>query len=391
MLRGNSNYLFDMSDVNDRVSELLVKQIAEGRHVGVQVCAYKDGEKIVDTWAGAMGPDDPRPVEADSLFCSWSMTKGVTATAIHMLADRGLIEYDAKVADYWSEFAQGGKEGITITQAISHQAGIHALPAPFSADFLVDWDAGIEYIEKAKPAYIPGTKTGYHAFTFGLIAGGIVKAVTGRHIKEFIVDEIAKPLGVEDEMFVGIPDGVEDRLTTLKVWDMQKSLRVTELNLPEDHDFFKAMPNEMWKHFNEMRVRKACIPAGNGHFTARALVKMYAALAGEGSIDDYRLVSPERISDMQRLVTDDMDIVIGTPVNRGIGFALGGEINGITGPIGPRKTAFGHGGAGGSIAFADPEANLAVAVTLNKMDFAAPGTGRALEICDLIRTELGIS
>lgn len=363
-------------------------QVEDGRHVGAQVCAYKGGERIVDTWAGTKGPDDPRPVEADSLFLSWSMTKGVTATAIHMLADRGLVDYDARVADYWPEFAQGGKEGITVTQAMSHQAGIHALPAPFSVDFIIDWDAGIEYVEKAKPAYQPGTRTGYHAFTFGLIAGGIVKAITGRHIKEFITEEIAKPLGVEEEMFVGIPDGVEGRLTTLDIWDIEKSFIESGMNLPDDHDFFKAMPNEMWKHFNEMQVRKACIPAGNGHFTARALVKMYAALAGDGSIEGVRLVSPERISDMQRLVTEDMDIVIGRPSNRGIGFGLGGEAGGISGPLGPRRTAFGHGGAGGSIAFADPEANLAVAVTLNKMSFEAPGEGRAQEICDLIRAEL---
>ena len=374
--------------MNDRVSALLESQVEDGRHVGAQVCAYKGGERIVDTWAGTKGPDDPRPVEADSLFLSWSMTKGVTATAIHMLADRGLVDYDARVADYWPEFAQGGKEGITVTQAMSHQAGIHALPAPFSVDFIIDWDAGIEYVEKAKPAYQPGTRTGYHAFTFGLIAGGIVKAITGRHIKEFITEEIAKPLGVEEEMFVGIPDGVEGRLTTLDIWDIEKSFIESGMNLPDDHDFFKAMPNEMWKHFNEMQVRKACIPAGNGHFTARALVKMYAALAGDGSIEGVRLVSPERISDMQRLVTEDMDIVIGRPSNRGIGFGLGGEAGGISGPLGPRRTAFGHGGAGGSIAFADPEANLAVAVTLNKMSFEAPGEGRAQEICDLIRAEL---
>jgi CubicO group peptidase (beta-lactamase class C family) len=118
---------------------------------------------------------------------------------------------------------------------------------------------------------------------------------------------------------------------------------------------------------------------------------MYAALASGGSTDGCRLVSPERIPEMQRLITNNLDIVLGTSGNRGIGFALGGGINDLPGPIGPRMTAFGHGGAGGSIAFADPEANLAVAVTLNKMAFEAPGTGRALEVCDLIRNELGVS
>ena len=380
-----------MTKVNDRVSDLINKQVSDGRQIGVQVCAYMDGRRVVDTWAGNMGPADPRPVWADSLFCSWSTTKGVTATAIHMLADRGIIDYDARVADYWPEFAQNGKEGITVTQALSHQAGIHALPSPFSLDFLLDWDAGIEYVEKAKPAYPPGSKTGYHAFTFGLIAGGIIQGATGRHIKDLIREEIAEPLGVDDEMFIGIPDGVEERLTSIDVWDIPKTFKEIGLKLPPDHDWFKAMPNEMWNHVNNMKVRKACIPAGNGHFTARALAKMYAAFARDGVIDGVRLVSPEGIKEMNRLVIEEFDIVIGAKSRRGIGFSLGGPIEGVTGAMGSSETAFGHGGAGGSIAFADPEAKLAVAVTLNKMQFEQPGKGRTLEICDLIREELGVA
>ena len=381
-----------MASVNEKISELLNKQVSDGRHIGVQVCAYQDGKRIVDAWAGTLGPDDSRPVKADSLFCSWSTTKGVTSTALHMLADRGLMDYDARVADYWPEFAQNGKDEITVTQAMSHQAGLHSFPSPFSLKSLVDWDAGIEYIEKAKPAYTPGTKTGYHAFTFGLIVGGIVQAITGKHIKEFIQDEIATPLGVNDEMFVGIPDGVEDRLTTLEIWDILTNFKEAGLNLPEDHDFFKAMPNAVWGHWNKLEVRKACIPAANGHFTARALAKMYAALAGDGSINGVRLVSPGRISHMQELVTDQADLVVlGRQTNRGIGFILGGIRDGVHGPIGPRMSAFGHSGSGGSIAFADPEVNLAIAVTLNKMEFELPGKGRSLEICDLIRKELRVT
>jgi aarF domain-containing kinase len=209
-----------LGSVNDKVRSLLEKQIADGRQIGVQVCAYKDGKIVVDTWAGKMGPDDPRPVQGDSLFCSFSTTKGVTATAIHILADRGLIEYEAPVAQYWPKFAQNGKEKITVAQALSHQAGLHAMPKPYTVETLIDWEGGLKYIEGARPAYEPGTATGYHGYTFGWIAGGIVEGATGRHIKDVIREEIAEPLGVEDEMFVGIPDGVEDRLTTLEIWDL---------------------------------------------------------------------------------------------------------------------------------------------------------------------------
>jgi CubicO group peptidase (beta-lactamase class C family) len=116
---------------------------------------------------------------------------------------------------------------------------------------------------------------------------------------------------------------------------------------------------------------------------------MYAALAGDGSVDGVRLVSPGRKQHMQRLMTEDVDRVLGMPVRKGIGFFFGGETGGVHGPMGPRTSAFGHPGAGGSVAFADPDAGISVAVTLNKMAFGLPGEGVTDEICDLVRKELG--
>jgi CubicO group peptidase (beta-lactamase class C family) len=371
--------------INAAVSTLIRRQVKDGRQIGVQVCAYKDGHSVVDTVAGQMGPKDSRAVQPNSLFLSFSTTKGVAATALHMLADRGQLDYDAPVAKYWPAFGQNGKDRITVAQAMSHQGGLHAMPRDFKPEHITDWDAGIRRMEEAKPAYEPGTSTGYHAVTFGWIAGGIVQGASGVHIKDFIAEEIAKPLGVADEMYVGIPNGVEDRLTTLKIQVAGEGMPI-----PDDADFYKAMPKLMWPHFNGMPFRKACLPSGNGHFTARALARMYAALAGDGSIDGVRLVSPERKTHMQRVMTTDVDRVLGVAMTKGIGFFMGGEAGGIHGPMGPRRTAFGHPGAGGSVAFADPEAGLAVGVTINKMQSPLPGEGTTLEICDLIRAELGV-
>lgn len=372
--------------VNEKVHSLIQAQVTRGDQIGVQVCAYHRGAPVVDTVAGTFGPGDARPVRQDTVFCSFSTTKGVAATAIHMLADRGLLDYDAPVAKYWPAFGQHGKDRLTVAQAMSHQAGLHAMPEPHRPEHITDWDAGIRRMEEGIPAYEPGTATGYHAVTYGWIAGGIVEGVTGRHIKDFIRDEIAVPLGVEDELYVGIPDGIEDRLATLEIIAAGEGL-----DLPPESDFYKAMPKAMWPHFNGMPFRKACLPSGNGHFSARALARMYAALAGDGSIDGVRLVSPGRRASMQRIMTTDVDRVLGLPMTKGIGFFMGGEADGIHGPQGPRVTVFGHPGAGGSVAFADPEAGLAVAVTLNKMQYTLPGQGPTLEICDLIRSELGAS
>lgn len=374
------------TSVNARVTALIEQQIADGKQIGVQVCAYQGADVVVDTCAGTMGPDDPRPVAGDTLFLSFSATKGVAATAIHMLVDRGQIELDAPVARYWPAFAANGKDALTVAQAISHQGGLHRMPSPFRPEHITDWDAGIRRMEEGVPAYPPGTATGYHAVTWGWIVGGIVQGATGRHIKDVIAEEVAAPLGVADEMYVGIPDGIEERLATLELSGLGPPAGA---EFDRDAETFRAMPPEQWGFFNDMSFRKACLPSGNGHFTARALARMYAALANGGAIDGVRLVAPERIAGMQALQTDAVDVVLGNPIRKAAGFFLGNEVSGVHGPMGPRTTAFGHPGAGGSVAFCDPEAGLAVAVTLNKMAGGGPGGSPTLDICDLIRQELG--
>ena len=376
--------------VNTAVQALIERQVAEGSQIGVQVAAYHKGKPVVDAWAGAMGPEDPRPVQPDSLFLSFSTTKGIAALALHMQADKGLIDFDAPVAKYWPAFAAHGKDRVTVAQAVSHQTGIHQT-APQEWDWdsgmpthLTEWEAGLAWVENSIPAWEPGTATGYHAVTYGWIIGGIIQHATGRHIQEIVANDIAGPLGIADSLFIGIPDGLDERLTTLAVIAAGEGL-----SLPAESDFHRAMPLGLWQHTNSMAYRQACIPSANGHFTARALARTYAALAGDGSIDGVRLVSPAAIKGMQRLMTSATDRTLGVPVNKGIGFFLGGETNGIHGPNGPRITAFGHAGAGGSVAFADPEVGLAIGVTLNKMAYPLPGEGVTLEICDLIRKELG--
>lgn len=369
-----------------KVRELLDRQIAEGRQVGVQVCAYRNGRRIVDTWAGTMGPDDPRPVAADTLFNSFSTTKGVAATALHILAERGAIDYDAPVATYWPAFAANGKQDVSVATVMSHQVGLHAMPRPATVEFLIDWDAGLDWVANGTPAWQPGTATGYHAITYAWLVGGIVGGASGRHIKDVIRTEIAEPLGIAGEMFLGIPDGVEGRLATLKFPDPPAAAPP----IPPDHDFFKAMPPELpLSVFNELRVRRACLPSANGHFTARALAKMYGAIANGGEIDGVRILSPERIAIMQRVLTEDMDRVLMMPIPKGVGFMMGGASNGVTSVFGPRRSALGHSGAGGSTAFADPEASLSVAVTINQMQGTLQGEGPTEEICNLIRRETG--
>jgi CubicO group peptidase (beta-lactamase class C family) len=374
--------------LNAKVHALLEQQAAAGWQRGVQVCAYLRGEPIVDTWLGVMGPKDPRPVGPDTLFSVFLTTKGIAALLVHILADRGLLDYDRPVAAYWPEFAANGKERVTVAQALSHQAGLHTVPTPNSIDLLENWDFMLDYIASLAPAWEPGTATGYHALTYAWVAGGIIEKASGRRFQELLATEIAEPLGIADSLFVGIPEAVADRCATLFSVPQDE---VRKFDLPPDHDRWKAMPMTADYSYNDLRVRKACIPSANGHVTARALARMYGALANGGCIDGVRLVSEGRIASMQRLETEAVDRVILEPRPKGIGFMLGGPIDGVVGVMGPRRTAFGHSGMGGSTGFADPETGLAIAVVPNRMTASLQGEGPTFEICELIRAELGIA
>ncbi len=375
--------------LNEKVHALLEDQVARGWQIGTQVSAFRHGKEIVNTWTGIADLRAGTPVDEKTLFSVFSTTKGVGAMAIHMLADRGLLNYDDKVAKYWPEFAQNGKADVTIATAMSHQAGLHRLPRPTTIEFASDWEAGLRWIEELAPAYTPGTSTGYHAVTYAWVCGGIVQKVSGKHIRDFVVEDIARPLGVEGEMYIGIPDDIDEtRLARLKPKGGGGARAgIPDVPLPKDHPMFDAMPPDSYINYNDMTIRRASLAGSNGHFTAHGLAKMYGALANGGVVDGVRMVSAERIAHMQAIQTSKPDIVTGRPMKKGIGFMMGGLTDGKYGAQGPRETAFGHGGNGGSAAFADPEIGLSIAVTLNLM--MNEEQGPAYEICELIRSAVG--
>ena len=158
-------------ELNEKVKTLIKNQIKKGRQLGIQVSAYQYGEKIIDTWVGIMGPNDSRPVQNDSLFCCASTTKGVTSAALHILADKNILDYDEPVTKYWPEFGKHGKDKITIAEAFSHQTGVYKRPKDRDFD-ATDWESGLRYIEESKPAFEPRTKTAYqHLHSVGLLEG----------------------------------------------------------------------------------------------------------------------------------------------------------------------------------------------------------------------------
>ncbi|MHB8574882.1 MAG: serine hydrolase domain-containing protein [Dehalococcoidia bacterium] len=185
-----------MPDVNQQVHTVLEGLIADGLELGAQVAAYLDGELVVDTWAGLADKESGRAVDGDSLFTVFSTTKGPTATCIHVLAERGLLKYDAPIARYWPEFAAHGKEEATVRDALTHRAGVPQLPADITPAMMCDWEGMCRLIAESEPLWEPGTKTGYHAYTFGWILGEMLRRIDGRPIAEFLQQEICRPLAI---------------------------------------------------------------------------------------------------------------------------------------------------------------------------------------------------
>lgn len=345
-----------LDHVNAAVQAVLDEIVAGGHEIGLQAAAYLNGAPIVDAWAGVADRATGRPVDGDTLFSVFSTTKGITATCIHMLAQWGWLEYDAPVADYWPQFGVHGKDRVTVRHVLIHQAGLPDAPRGLTTRDWGDWDRIVDAIAAAPLAWEPGTRTHYHAQTFGWILGEVVRRVDGRPIEEFIQQEINAPLGIQD-LYLGIPDDVEPRVATL-----------VDATAPN------ATPI-----YNRPAVRRSVLPGSGGIMSARALARVYAALVAP--VDGVQLLNPKTVAEATTLQAEAYEPAWDIHVRRGLGYLLGGPlpprradagpaysiVYGVLKTMGERETVFGHGGADGSVGFADRETRLAVGIAKNLM------------------------
>jgi len=372
-------------DLNHAVQEIIDGLVASGEETGLQVAAYVRGELVVDAWAGLADEATGRRVDGDTLFTSWSTTKGWAATCLHILADRGRVEYDAPVARYWPEFARRGKESITVRHVLTHTTGLPHMPAGVTPEMMCDWDAMCAAIANHAPLWAPGTQTGYQAWTFGWLVGEIVRRVDGRSIASFAREELCQPLGIRD-FYLGIPDEVEARVAPLAHEPPAPGApQPSEMSL-------LAMPLHVTSAavVNRPDIRRACIPGGGGIMSARAIARHYAMLAGHGQLDGVRILSPERIDIVRALQTDAEDLVLGRRVRKGLGYFLGGDPErGGAIRMGRSGGEFGHPGLGGSLGYADPERQLAFGLTKNYLRSTPPeDQSAAYLVAEAIRQHL---
>jgi CubicO group peptidase (beta-lactamase class C family) len=186
------------------VQEAFAKQFEAGQHIGGSVAVYVRGKLVVNLWGGVTAPEGGAPWREETMSICYSTTKGLTATALHVLADRGLVRYDDLVSKYWPEFAQCGKGQITIYHLLTHQSGIPQVPDNVTLDTITDWDEVVRGLETLTPVWEPGTASGYHALNFGWLVGEVVRRVDGRSLGDFLHEEICKPLGIR-KLWIGAP------------------------------------------------------------------------------------------------------------------------------------------------------------------------------------------
>jgi CubicO group peptidase (beta-lactamase class C family) len=354
---------------------------------GAAVAVYYRGELVVDLWGGSRAGD--QPWQQDTLAMCFSTTKGVISTALHLLADRGQIEYDAPVAAYWPQFAQGGKERITVRHVLTHSAGLHRIRTLVDhAERMLDWEYMVTALERAEPAYEPGTRHGYHGLTYGWLAGELIRRVSGIPVARFVKDELAGPLGL-DGLYLGCPPDQRRRVAPLAPMTgvLGRGLgavmggpvgRIPELlRLPvSPRRFVNALlPRGIEDVLCGPEVMDAEIPAVNGFFTARSLAKLYALLAHGGEADGVRLLSSQTLEKIAKVHSRGPDHVLVLPMGWRLGYHSAFTTRGTV------PGAFGHFGLGGSGGWADPQRDLALAMVCNR------GTGTP--IGDVRMAELG--
>ncbi|WP_432195645.1 serine hydrolase domain-containing protein [Streptomyces sp. bgisy027] len=360
---------------------------------GAALAVYRDGRKVVDLWAGTKDVDGTEPWQRGTAQVVRSATKGVAAAVLLALWQRGQLDLDAPVAEYWPEFKARGKERVLVGQVLNHRAGLPVLDRPLTPEESLDPLRGPEAVAAQAPVWEPGTEHGYHALTYGWMLDGIVRRVTGKGTGEWIADEIAGPLGAE--LWLGLPAAEEAA---------GRAGRVGRVEAPEPASgaVLKARPKRSvtdaytdpdsltrrafaaitpFPDQNDPAYRASALPATNGIATADGLARVYAALIGE--VDGVRLLDAATVERARAEESSGPDRVLVVNTRFGLGYMLHGTASPLLGP-----GSFGHPGRGGALGFADPEAGIALGYVTNGFRKTVTADPRAQGLIRALRASL---
>ena len=346
--------------------------LTAGSEVGVALAVYVGTQRVVDLWAGHTDQAKTKPWRADTIVNLYSIGKAVSAVCALRLVDAGRLDLDAPVARYWPEFAQAGKAHLPVRFLLTHQAALPAVAPALPAGAGLRWDVMTNALAAQAPWWSPGAHHGYHVNTQGFLIGEVIRRITGKTYGTYLREEVAGPAGID--FYVGFGPELDTRCADLlpsppspEGDELRRQLSVdpatlTGLPLMRVNAYRNPPDISGTGVVNTREWRAAEVPSTNGHGNARAVARLYSALAGDGTLDGIHILSPEIIRDAIREQVYAEDIVLQRPTRFGLGFQL-------TQPerrLGPSPRAFGHFGAGGSLGFADPDARVAFGYAMNQ-------------------------
>jgi CubicO group peptidase (beta-lactamase class C family) len=390
----------DVDEGYGKVADAFRRNLSSGQEVGAAIAVYREGRKVVDLWGGYRNGVTRAPWQHDTVVNVFSTTKGIASLVVAVAASRGYLSYDAKVADYWPEFAQAGKEAVTVRQLLAHQAGLPVVKPPLTLQELADPPKLSAKLAAQVPAWTPGTRHGYHGITLGWYEGELIRRTdpAGRSLGRFFAEEIAGPLGLD--LYIGLPDSVDrDRVARLDAWSFPTLLLHLNTMPPRFvlalfNPFDLAAPSLLFAEgikspeaFNRDELRVVEMPAVNGTGTARSIAKLYGSAATGGEqlgLTDGTLAAlhkpalPPTKGLRDKVLHVDSTFSLG--FNKPISMCI----------FGSSDNAFGTPGAGGSFGFADPDTGIGFGYVMNKLGFHLVSDPRELALRNaLFRDTLG--
>jgi CubicO group peptidase (beta-lactamase class C family) len=368
-----------------RLKPLFRENFENSGELGAAVSVWQNGDPIIDLYGGFRDARRKNPWTSDTLVLVWSATKGIgSACVLHVLQEHK-INVDRRVAEFWPEFAQAGKEKITLAQLLSHQAGLCALDRRVD---VLNYDAVIRALEAQKPLWPPGTAHGYHARTFGFLLDELVRRIAGRTLSDYWQENFARPLNLD--FWIGLPKKENSRVATVYAPKSGKPSEpkqfyadlVTAGTLARK-TFTSPYGLNAVSGMNTPAIRAQSIVSFGGIGSAAALAKFYSMLANGGKIDGQTFFSAETLECMSTTLTDGIDRVFQIPTAFSAGFMKDSR-NAARRMFGASPTSFGHPGAGGSHAFADPENRIAFAYVMSQMEQSLLPNEKSLRLVNAI-------
>ena len=372
-------------ELRSRLEPVFKENFEKFGELGAAISVWQNGSELVEVHGGFRDARREDPWTKDTLVLIWSATKGIGAACpLHVLQEHK-IDIEQRVAEFWPEFAQAGKETITLAQLLSHQAGLAALDRKID---VFDYAAVIDALEKQEPSWPPGTAHGYHARTFGFLLDELVRRISGMRIAEYWRKVFAEPLGLD--LWIGLPEKENARVATMYAAKLAESAATAKFYKEVAtrgtfaHKVFTSPSGlSAVSEMNKPENRGQSFVSFGGIGTASSLAKFYAMLSNEGRLDDREFFSEKTIGWMTTTLTDGMDRVFQIPTAFSAGFMKEAHTSSKKIFAG-QETVFGHPGAGGSHAFADPENKIGFAYVMNQMEQSVLPNKKSLRLVEAI-------